>query len=325
MVDRGRCWCTTTVRTTPPRVIRDLEERYPFARGIWLSRNFGQHPATLAGMASSGGDWIVTLDEDGQHDPAYIGRLLDTALARARPGGLRQTDQRRPARLRCAMSRRRTAKRLISGSGGVDASRLPELPPRPRRDRPLASRRTRGPASTSTSPSAGWRTGSPTCPVELRDEGRTAASGYSYRRLLSHFWRMVLSSGTKGLRMVSVFGVVAAVLGRRPRAVPADRGAVRRPGHPGRLAVADGGAAGGHRRDPVLARHRRRVHRRRGQPWRWAGRCTSSSATRRDGPLGAVRPAPQPSLPPPPPPPPPLRDDGISTPGAGPAPPAATR
>ncbi len=49
-----------------------LAAQYPFVRPIWLSRNFGQHAATLAGMASSGGEWIVTLDEDGQHDPADI-------------------------------------------------------------------------------------------------------------------------------------------------------------------------------------------------------------------------------------------------------------
>ena len=60
--------------------MRELEQEYPFVRSVWLSRNFGQHAATLAGMASSGGDWIVTLDEDGQHDPSYIGAMLDVAL-----------------------------------------------------------------------------------------------------------------------------------------------------------------------------------------------------------------------------------------------------
>ena len=42
---------------------------HDWVRPVWLSRNFGQHAATLAGMASCGGDWIVTMDEDGQHDP----------------------------------------------------------------------------------------------------------------------------------------------------------------------------------------------------------------------------------------------------------------
>jgi glycosyltransferase involved in cell wall biosynthesis len=62
------------------RVMRELEGLHPFARSVWLSRNFGQHAATLAGMASAGGDWIVTLDEDGQHDPAFIATMLDAAM-----------------------------------------------------------------------------------------------------------------------------------------------------------------------------------------------------------------------------------------------------
>ncbi len=58
-------------------VIRELAEKYSFVRPIWLSRNFGQHAATLAGMTSSGGDWIVTMDEDGQQDPTFISAMLD--------------------------------------------------------------------------------------------------------------------------------------------------------------------------------------------------------------------------------------------------------
>ena len=53
-------------------VISSLASRLPYVTAIWLSRNFGQHPATLAGMASTNGDWVATLDEDGQHNPADI-------------------------------------------------------------------------------------------------------------------------------------------------------------------------------------------------------------------------------------------------------------
>ena len=66
-------------------VVRRLAEEHAIVRPIWLSRNFGQHAATLAGMASSGGDWIVTLDEDGQHDPADLPRMLDMAMAEQTP------------------------------------------------------------------------------------------------------------------------------------------------------------------------------------------------------------------------------------------------
>ena len=61
-------------------VIRRLARARSFVRPVWLSRNYGQHAATLAGMASTSADWIVTLDEDGQHNPADIPRLLDVAL-----------------------------------------------------------------------------------------------------------------------------------------------------------------------------------------------------------------------------------------------------
>ena len=59
--------------------IRELTDTYSWVKPVWLSRNFGQHAATLAGMTSSGGDWIVTMDEDGQQDPAFIAAMLDTA------------------------------------------------------------------------------------------------------------------------------------------------------------------------------------------------------------------------------------------------------
>ncbi len=61
-------------------VIRRLAESKPFVRPVWLSTNFGQHAATIAGMSSTGSDWIVTIDEDGQFAPGDIGKLLDQAL-----------------------------------------------------------------------------------------------------------------------------------------------------------------------------------------------------------------------------------------------------
>ena len=63
--------------------LREIDAQYTWARPIWLSRNYGQHAATLAGMSSTASEWVVTLDEDGQHDPAFIGQLLDCALTQS--------------------------------------------------------------------------------------------------------------------------------------------------------------------------------------------------------------------------------------------------
>ena len=49
-------------------------------------------------------------------------------------------------------------------------------------------------------------------PVMLRAEARDE-SGYNYRRLFSLFWKMVLCSGTRGLRLVSFLGVTLALAG----------------------------------------------------------------------------------------------------------------
>ena len=46
----------------------------------------------------------------------------------------------------------------------------------------------------------------------LRAEGQHE-SGYSYRRLFSVFWNIVLCSGTRVLRLVSLLGVTLGVVG----------------------------------------------------------------------------------------------------------------
>ena len=62
-------------------IVRELATSDDRVVPVWLTRNFGQHAATIAGMASSSGEWVVTMDEDGQHNPSSIGSLLDTAVS----------------------------------------------------------------------------------------------------------------------------------------------------------------------------------------------------------------------------------------------------
>ena len=57
-------------------VLESLREQHPWIRVVTLSRNFGQHAATNAGVCHSSADWVVTLDEDLQHDPDLIETLL---------------------------------------------------------------------------------------------------------------------------------------------------------------------------------------------------------------------------------------------------------
>lgn len=193
------------------QVIRQLAEKYDVVQPVWLSRNFGQHPATLAGMASSGGDWIVTMDEDGQHDPSYIPAMLDSAMSnRATVVYADPTNAAPHGFLRNVASV--GAKWLIDllVAGGAAA--------RYHSYRMVMGEMGRGVAAYAGSGvyldvALGWVAGEvATCPVPLRQEG-DRPSGYRARTLLSHFWRMVLTSGTRLLRFVSVLGALFALIG----------------------------------------------------------------------------------------------------------------
>ncbi|WP_163340991.1 glycosyltransferase family 2 protein [Desulfopila sp. IMCC35008] len=53
-----------------------LSREHSFVHALQLSKNFGQPAAIIAGMAHSRGKWIVTMDDDLQHRPEDIPRLL---------------------------------------------------------------------------------------------------------------------------------------------------------------------------------------------------------------------------------------------------------
>lgn len=192
-------------------VIQAAADEHDWVRPVWLSRNFGQHPATLAGMSSSVADWIVTMDEDGQHDPQDIATLLDVAVAQGAQLVYGRPAEGAPhARWRNATSA--AAKwvytRLLAPGEGESFGSF---------------RLMLGELGRSVGAYAGsgvyldvaltWvvdRTA--TIDVEPRAEFRES-SGYPLRRLLSHFLRLMLSSGTRPLRLVSLFGLASVVLG----------------------------------------------------------------------------------------------------------------
>ena len=58
--------------------ITELKQAYPDSiKAIRLSRNFGQHNAIICGFAHADGDFMVTMDEDLQHNPDEIVLLME--------------------------------------------------------------------------------------------------------------------------------------------------------------------------------------------------------------------------------------------------------
>jgi len=58
-------------------MILELAGRYPFVKGIDLSKNCGQHNAILAGMKHADGDYILGMDDDMQTHPTQIPKLFN--------------------------------------------------------------------------------------------------------------------------------------------------------------------------------------------------------------------------------------------------------
>ena len=191
-------------------VMQSLARQNPLVRVLWLSRNFGQHPATLAGMASTTAEWVATVDEDGQQDPRDIGRLLDEALAEgAQLVYARPTNEPPHGWLRNRMSAfvKWVFVRVLGNRqlGAFNSFRL------------IEGEIARGVAAycganVYLDVALSWVVDEAThCPVELRKE-RGRPSGYRPARLIGHFWQLVLTSGTRPLRLIALLGLLAIVL-----------------------------------------------------------------------------------------------------------------
>lgn len=59
--------------------MKKLSAKFAEVKSIRLSRNFGQHPAIIAGLSHANGEWIVVMDCDLQDQPKEIIKLYEKA------------------------------------------------------------------------------------------------------------------------------------------------------------------------------------------------------------------------------------------------------
>ena len=70
------------------RVLREALARYPRLRVLSHRESCGQSAALFTGVRAARGEWVATLDGDGQNDPADLPKLLALRDAPARPANL---------------------------------------------------------------------------------------------------------------------------------------------------------------------------------------------------------------------------------------------
>lgn len=194
-------------------VLTSLSEKYPWMTVLSLSRNFGQHPATEAGILYTSGDWVVTLDEDLQHPPALIETLLVKAvrdhydIVYANPENAVHQNLIRDLGSRCY-------KRMIARLTGIKTIPLINS------FRLIRGTIARAAASvcshdTYLDIALTWfteRIGF--IRADFRDQRmiESGKSGYNLRKLLSHARRMILSTQTKALRIGGLLGILTFLL-----------------------------------------------------------------------------------------------------------------
>jgi glycosyltransferase involved in cell wall biosynthesis len=196
-----------------PAVLDRLAAEHDWIVPLHLSRNFGQHAATIAGIRHSSGDWVVTMDEDLQHPPAEIETLLREAVKTS--ADLIYAQPSEP--VHGALSRDMTSrfyKWLMAQMGGNENIRLFN-----------SFRLIRGPIARAAASVCGYETYLDIAlswftdrvvavGMVLRDDryAKSGKSGYRLATLLSHARRLAMSSHIKIMRAAALVGATAVAL-----------------------------------------------------------------------------------------------------------------
>jgi len=190
-------------------VAAQLAQQHAPVRALRLARNYGQHNALVAGIRAARYEVTVTMDDDLQHPPEEIPKLLGAltgdldliygvsaqeehnfarnATSQLVKAGLASTLGVRDARQLSAFRAFRTFLRAgFDNLGGPDVSLDVAL-------------------SWATT-----QTGVVTVRMDRRTEGK---SGYTFRTLLQHTLNMVLGYSVAPLRLVTYVGLLIGAAG----------------------------------------------------------------------------------------------------------------
>lgn len=194
-------------------VLEKISSKYPWVTVLNLSKNFGQHPATVAGILHSSGDWIVTLDEDLQHHPDQIENLIKEAAKESYD-------------IVYACPKEAVHENLIRDLGSNLYKKIMARLTKNESIRSFNSfRLIRGTIARAASSVCShdmyfdvvlsWFTQRiSSVSLTLKDDRliQGGKSGYNLRKLLSHARRMLISTHTKALRFGALIGLSSLVI-----------------------------------------------------------------------------------------------------------------
>ena len=183
-------------------VILELAARYPEIKPINLMRNYGQHNALLCGIRAATCDVIVTMDDDLQHPPEEIPKLL-AALAKGSDVVYGTPQSEEHGLLRDIASI--TTKIALQNAMGAEIARQVSAFRAFRTEVAEAFAHYEG-FFVSIDVLLTWGTNRFSA-IPVRHQARAqGASGYTFRKLLTHAMNMMTGFTTVPLQMASWVG-----------------------------------------------------------------------------------------------------------------------
>lgn len=191
------------------QVIAEIAEKDGRVRGIRLTRNYGQHNALLCGIRAAQGGLIITMDDDLQHPPEEIPKLISKleegfdvvyGAPIAEPHGMLR-----------GLASRITKWVLSRAMGEENASRI------------SAWRVFRTPLRDAFAGYSGpfvnidvmltWATNNFSHVVVAHQPRKQGVSGYSVRMLMRHALNLMTGFSTIPLQLASLMGFILALFG----------------------------------------------------------------------------------------------------------------
>ena len=198
--DGGKTWT----------VIRELAARYAWVHGINMMRNYGQHNALLCGIRHAHYELIVTIDDDLQHPPVEIAKLLahlreaDLDVVYGAP------EHEQHGFLRDLASQ--ATKLVLQSSMGVDIARKVSAFRVFRTDLREAFVNYSSPY-VSIDVLLTWGTTRFGAVTTRHDQRTIGVSGYTLTKLIRHAINMITGFSTLPLQVASIVGIALAFFG----------------------------------------------------------------------------------------------------------------
>jgi undecaprenyl-phosphate 4-deoxy-4-formamido-L-arabinose transferase len=184
-------------------VIRDLLQEFPFIRAINMMRNYGQHNALLCGIRQAYNDVIVTMDDDLQHPPEEIHKLLDK-LDEGHDV-VYGTPQRESHGFLRDLASQVTKLALQSAMGAETARQVSAF--RAFRTIVRQAFETYHAPFVSIDVLLTWGTTRFTAVVVREDERTIGVSNYTFRKLVTHALNMTTGFSVVPLQLASLMGI----------------------------------------------------------------------------------------------------------------------